>query len=56
MTDLESYDSPIDMSATASAYGIELTPLISWFRDRLDILWAHLQRHAERLVHHVPVG
>jgi NADH dehydrogenase len=54
MTGLESYDSPIDMTETSSTYGIKLTPLMSWFRDRPDIPWAHLQRHAARLIHHVP--
>jgi uncharacterized protein YegP (UPF0339 family) len=55
MTGLESYDSPIDMTETASTYGLELTPLLSWFRGRPDIPWAHLQRHAARLIHHVPM-
>jgi uncharacterized protein YbjT (DUF2867 family)/uncharacterized protein YegP (UPF0339 family) len=55
MTGLETFDSAVDMGETASTYGVQLTPLISWFRQRPDIPWAHLERHAARLVHHVPM-
>jgi uncharacterized protein YbjT (DUF2867 family) len=34
VTMLEMYDSPIDMRETASIYGVEPTPLISWIRQR----------------------
>jgi uncharacterized protein YbjT (DUF2867 family) len=34
VTVLEMYDSPIDMRETASMYGVEPTPLISWIRQR----------------------
>ena len=55
MTGLETFDSPIDMGETASTYGVQLTPLITWFRQRPDIPWAYLEHHAARLVHHVPM-
>jgi uncharacterized protein YbjT (DUF2867 family) len=34
MTALEMYDSPLDMGETASLYGVELTALASWVRQR----------------------